>query len=96
MFEINLIFSIADNAAIHHTQIVVDAINATGALLIFLPPYSPDMMPCEELFSKIKHYLTKNDLAWHSCDEPEFMVVDSFLQVTDEEIQKYIRHAEYH
>lgn len=89
-------FSIVDNTAIHHTHLVVDAINAPGALLIFLHPYSPGMMPREELFSKIKHYLAKNDLAWHSCDEPEFMVVDSFLQVTDEEIQKYIKHAEYH
>ena len=31
-----------DNAAIHHTQEAVDAIHATGAMVIFLPPYSPD------------------------------------------------------
>ena len=53
-------------------------------------------MPCEELFSKTKQYLAKNDLAWNSCDEPELMVVDSFLQVADEEIQKYIEHADYY
>ena len=91
-----LSFPCVDNAAIHHTQAVIDAMNATGALLMFLPPYSPDMMPCEELFSKTKYYIAKNDLAWHSCGETELMVVDSFLQATDEEIQNFIKHAEYY
>ena len=86
---------LADNAAIHHTQEVVDAINATGALLIFLPPYSPDFMPCEELFSQSKHYIRQNDIAWQDSPDPELMVLDSFLQVTDGEIQYYIRHTEY-
>ena len=43
-----------DNAAIHHTQEAVDAIHATGAMVIFLPPYSPDFMPLEELFAQVK------------------------------------------
>ena len=40
-----------DNAAIHDTQEAVDAFHATGAMVIFLPPYSPDFMPLEELFT---------------------------------------------
>ena len=86
---------LADNAAIHHTREVVDAINATGALLIFLPPYSPDLMPCEELFLQSKNYIRQNDIAWQDSPDPELMVLDSFLQVTDENIRNYIRHAEY-
>ena len=35
-------FVSTDNAAIHHVQAVVNAILATGAVIIFLPPYSPD------------------------------------------------------
>ena len=46
-----------DNAAIHHTQEILDALNATGALILFLPPYSPDFMPCEELFSQTKNFI---------------------------------------
>lgn len=46
--------AIMDNAAIHHTQAAIDAINATGAIVLFLPPYSPDFMPCEELFAQVK------------------------------------------
>jgi len=53
-----------DNAAIHHTQAVVDAIHATGAIVIFLPPYSPDFMPCEELFAQAKTWIRENDAAW--------------------------------
>ena len=86
---------LTDNAAIHHTQEVVDAINATGVLFIFLPPYSPDFMPCEELFSQSKNYIRQNDVAWQDSPDPALMVFDSFLQVTDGEIQNYIRHAEY-
>ena len=84
-----------DNAAIHHTQEVVDAINATGALLIFLPAYSPDFMPCEELFAKTKSYIRQNDIAWQNCPDPELMVWESFLQCTVEEIRNYIHHAGY-
>ena len=92
---LNFPMILADNAAIHHTREVVDAINATGALLIFLPSYSPDLMPCEELFSQPKNYTQQNDIAWQDSPDPELMVLDSFLQVTDENIQNYIRHAEY-
>ena len=40
--------------AIHHTQQSIDAMNATGALVIFLPPYSPDLMPWENCLQKQK------------------------------------------
>ena len=80
---LNFPMILADNAAIHHTREVVDAINATGALLIFLPPYSPDLMPCEELFSQSKNYIRQNDIAWQESPDPELMVLDSFSYFTD-------------
>ena len=45
---------IMDNAAIHHVRDVVKLINEVGALVHFLPPYSPDYNPIEEAFSKVK------------------------------------------
>ena len=83
----------ADNAAIHHTQEAIDTINATGALVILLPTYSPDFMRCEELFSQTKSYIRQNVIAWQNCPDPELMVFDSFLQIVDEEIRSYIKHA---
>ena len=86
---------LADNASIHHTREVVHAINATGGILIFVPPYSPDFMPCEELFSQSKNYIRQNDVAWQDSPDPKFMILDPVLQITDQEIENYIRHAEY-
>ena len=45
---------ILDNASIHHVDGVVDLIeNQVGAKLLFLPPYSPDLNPLEEIFSQV-------------------------------------------
>lgn len=81
-----MFFSIyLDNAAIHHMQAVVDRIHATGAMVVFFPPYSPDFMPCEELFTQTKNWIRENDAAWQFCMDPQFMVEEAFLQVTDEQ-----------
>ena len=77
-----------DNAAIHHTQEAVGAIHATGAMVIFLPPYSPDFMPLEELFAQVKNWIRENDAAWQFCQDPELMVEEAFLHLTDEEVKK--------
>jgi hypothetical protein len=43
-----------DNAAIHKLDDIEDAIEAAGAGLLFLPPYSPDLNPIEHAWSKVK------------------------------------------
>jgi len=48
---------IMDNCSIHHVQEVEDVIQQSGILLLFLPPYSPDLNPVEEAFSYIKGYM---------------------------------------
>ena len=50
---------ILDNLASHKMGTVVAAIQATGAEVRFLPPYSPDLNPIEKMWSKIKAYLRK-------------------------------------
>ena len=52
-------------------------------------------MHCEELFAQTKSYIRQNDIAWQNCPDPELIVWDSFLQTKDEEIRKYIDHADY-
>lgn len=46
---------VMDNLGSHKGRAVRKAIKATGARLWFLPPYSPDLNPIEQCFSKIKH-----------------------------------------
>jgi len=53
---------IMDNASIHHTDSVVSMVNATGALIRFLPPYSPNMNSIESAFGEMKHYLQANSI----------------------------------
>jgi transposase len=48
---------ILDNLGSHKGKAARDAIRARGAHLIFLPPYSPDLNPIEQVFAKLKHLL---------------------------------------
>jgi len=50
---------IMDNLSSHKMAPVVAAIEATGAEVHFLPPYSPDLNPIEKMWSKVKAYLRK-------------------------------------
>lgn len=48
---------IMDNLPVHHAEVIRDAIEAAGASLVFLPPYSPDLSPIELCWSKLKQLL---------------------------------------
>jgi transposase len=50
---------IMDNLASHRSAAIRKAIRGAGAKLIFLPKYSPDLNPIEQVFSKLKHLLRK-------------------------------------
>lgn len=50
---------VLDNLGSHKSQPVRAAIRAAGAHLLFLPPYSPDLNPIEQVFAKLKHLLRK-------------------------------------
>jgi len=50
---------IMDNLASHKGKAVRKAIRGVGAHLIFLPKYSPDLNPIEQVFAKLKHLLRK-------------------------------------
>ena len=50
---------VMDNLGSHKGKAVRRAIRAVGAKLIFLPKYSPDLNPIEQVFAKLKHLLRK-------------------------------------
>lgn len=50
---------IMDNLGSHKGKAVRQAIRAAGARLLFLPPYSPDLNPIEQVFAKLKTLLRK-------------------------------------
>ncbi len=50
---------IMDNLGSHKGKAVRSAIRSAGAKLFFLPKYSPDLNPIEQVFAKLKHLLRK-------------------------------------
>ncbi len=50
---------VMDNLSSHKVAGVRQAIEAAGATLLYLPPYSPDLNPIEQLFAKLKALLRK-------------------------------------
>jgi transposase len=50
---------VVDNLAAHKVAGVREAIEAVGASVLHLPPYSPDLNPIEQFFSKLKALLRK-------------------------------------
>ena len=50
---------VLDNLSSHKGRAVRAAIRNAGAHILFLPPYSPDLNPIEQVFAKLKHLLRR-------------------------------------
>lgn len=83
---------IMDNASIHHIGPVIELITSVGALVRFLPPYSPDMNPIEEVFAEVKHYFQANGSLSLS---PTSAMLMAFNSISGQNCQAYIQHAGY-
>ena len=85
---------VMDNASIHHVDGIAELITAAGALLIFLPPYSPDYNPIEETFSKVKTYIRaqEQELELGGMDLKDIILL-AFAQITPTDCVKWINHC---
>jgi transposase len=87
---------VMDNASVHHVQPVIDLIeNQAQAKLIFLPPYSPDLNPAEEVFSKVKYVMKEYDRLFQTCTNPRVLLLEAFSLVTPENCTAYIHNSGY-
>ena len=86
---------IMDNAAIHHINEVESLIENHGSRLLFLPPYSPDLNPLEEVFSQVKRTLKKNDALFQSTSTPRILLTMAFSMVTMDDCLSYSAHSGY-
>lgn len=84
-----------DNASIHHVAPVVRLIESTGAKLLFLPPYSPDLNPLEPVFGKVKQLLKDNDSIFQVCNSPRAFLTMVFGMITPEDCNNFSRHCGY-
>lgn len=84
---------VLDNLGSHKGRAVRAMIRAAGARLWFLPPYSPDLNPIEQVFSKLKHLLRK---AQERSRERTWNRIGQLLTLfPPDECQNYIRNAGY-
>jgi transposase len=81
---------IMDNCSVHHVANVKSLISEVGALLHYLPPYSPDLNPIEECFSKVKSCLKSTEI---DNDDLETAVLAAFTCVTPDDCEGWIRDS---
>jgi transposase len=84
---------IIDNLGSHKGRAVRAAIRKAGARLFFLPPYSPDLNPIEQVFAKLKAGLRKANA------RTEDRIIQAIAQTLNtykpQECANYLRHAGY-
>ena len=84
---------ILDNLATHKVPGIRTAIEAVGAKLLYLPPYSPDFNPIENMWSKIKQIL--RSLAPRTQDELLVAAKTAFNAISTTDCQNFFLHARY-
>jgi transposase len=84
---------VMDNLPVHKSQRVSDAIAAAGCTLVFLPPYSPDYSPIENMWSKVKTHLRA--AAARTFNAVVDAAGDALRSITPEDCDGYFRHCGY-
>ncbi len=82
-----------DNLAVHKQPAIRAAIEAAGASLRFLPPYSPDFNPIEQAFAKLKAFLRA--ARPRSFDDVCALVAAALRLFTPTECRNFVRHCGY-
>ncbi len=81
-----------DNCSIHHVQEIVEIIEDTGAMLHFLPPYSPDLNPIELAFSKVKSGIKDLESSMDTFDV-DSIILAAFASISEQDCQQWISHT---
>jgi transposase len=84
---------VMDNLSAHKVADVGVAIRARGASLLYLPPYSPDLNPIEQVFARLKDLLRKaaartRETLWATIGQ----LLDRF---SPDECRNYLAHSGY-
>jgi transposase len=84
---------VMDNLGSHKSKAVRRLIRSAGAKLLFLPKYSPDLNPIEQVFAKLKHLLRK--AAARTVDAVTAAVGHILKAYTPQECANYFQNAGY-
>jgi len=84
---------VMDNLAAHKVAGVGESIRATGARLLYLPPYSPDFSPIEKCWAQLKQYLRAAKARTIPLLEQALDAASAAL--TSDQAAAYFRHCGY-
>ena len=84
---------VMDNLSAHKAPGIESAIQAVGASVLYLPPYSPDFNPIEAMWSKVKSHL--RSAAARTFETICNAVADALTRVTTTDCQGYFQNCGY-
>ena len=84
---------VLDNLSSHKVAGIKEAIENRGATLLYLPPYSPDLNPIEQMFAKLKHFLRKTGA--RTVETLHKAIGELLDRFSPEECYNYIRNSGY-
>lgn len=84
---------VLDNLSSHKSTSAIRIIEAVGARFVYLPPYSPDLNPIENIFSKVKQLLRR--LRPRSFGEIVKAAGKVLPQITLDELEAVFAHCGY-
>jgi transposase len=84
---------VMDNLGSHKGKVVRQLIRSAGAKLFFLPKYSPDLNPIEQVFAKLKHLLRK--AAARTADAVCAAIGELLHTFTSDECANYLKNSGY-
>ena len=84
---------VLDNLGSHRSKAVRQLIRSAGAKLFFLPKYSPDLNPIEQVFAKLKHLFRK--AAARTVDAVCAAISELLDAFTPEECANYLKNSGY-
>ena len=84
-------YVVMDNASVHKVEDVKQLIEATGAKVIYLPPYSPELNPIELAWNKMKAYLRKQRA--RTIEALYIIYAEALESITLPDSKKFVEHA---
>ena len=84
---------VMDNLSAHKVEGVRQRIEAAGAQLLYLPPYSPDFNPIEKAWSKIKQHLRASKS--RTVDALQEIIPQALQTITGQNASAWFSHSGY-
>lgn len=84
---------VLDNLGAHKASRIEEIARECGAKVIWLPPYSPDFSPIEQMWSKLKTFLRKAKA--RTSEELDRAVSEGLQMITENDCRSWFKHCGY-